>query len=111
MRSRRVAAFSAERCLGVRTGATGSTSARANSDVHAAQRSFRLALPHKQVLQRLATAGSAVFAAFALQTAQAEEVTFKFKASKDPAMREAQTQLVQTYGAHACCVPQLMLCA
>ena len=52
-----------------------------------------------------------MFAAFALQTAQADEVTFKFKASKDPAMREAQTQLVQTYGAHACCVPQLMLCA
>lgn len=52
--------------------------------------------------QALASCGAALLAtaaSFVLYAARAEEVTLQFQASKDPEIRRAQTDLVQTYGA------------
>ena len=53
---------------------------------------------------------SAVGAALALTMvlthgAQAEEMTLRFKGSSDPAVREAQTRLVQTFGTTSVTTP------
>lgn len=52
---------------------------------------------------RTAIAAAACAMLLQLQPANAEGITYRYKASQDPLVRQAQAELVQTYGAHERC--------
>ena len=57
----------------------------------------------KQALKTCQTTLIATAASCVLLAAHAEEVTLQFQAAKNPEVRKAQTDLVQTYGAAPHC--------